>query len=81
MKRCAHCPQDVAGQVARIREVALRRFEGLCLDCIRDPGKSPEQRLQCRIPHQNFRGLHRHLKVSDAATIRLDPELQPDGVR
>ena len=66
MNKCARCPEDVAGEVARIREVALTVFEGLCLDCIRDPGKSPEQRLRCRVPHQRFRGLPRHSKVSEA---------------
>ncbi len=64
LKKCSRCPENVAAKVARIREVASTTFEGLCLDCIKNPGKSPEQRLQCRVPHQHFRGLPRHLPVS-----------------
>ena len=64
-KKCSRCPEDVAAKVAKIREVASTKFEGLCLDCIKNPGSSPEQRLQCRIPHQHFRGLPRQLPVSE----------------
>ncbi|KAF6225712.1 hypothetical protein HO133_009713 [Letharia lupina] len=65
LKKCSRCPENVAAKVAKIREAALTRFEGLCLDCIKNPGKSPEQRLQCRVPHQHFRGLPRQLPVSE----------------
>lgn len=63
LKKCSHCPVNVAAKVAKIREVASTKFEGLCLDCIKNPGKSPEQRLQCRVPHQHFRGLPRQLSI------------------
>lgn len=66
MGKCARCPGDVAGKVARIREIALTAFEGLCLDCVKYPEKPPEQRLQCRVPHQRFRRLQRQLPVSEA---------------
>lgn len=65
LKKCSRCPENVAAKVAKIREAALTRFEGLCLDCIKNPGKSPEQRLQCRVPHQHFRGLPRQLPVPE----------------
>lgn len=65
LKKCARCPENVAAKVAKIREVAPTKFEGLCLDCIKDPGKSSEQRLQCRVPHQRFRGLPRQLPISE----------------
>lgn len=64
-KKCARCPQNVAATVAKIREEALTRFEGLCLDCVKDPGKTAEQRLNCRVPHLGFRGLPRQLPVSE----------------
>lgn len=64
-KKCSHCPENVAGKVAKITEFALTKFEGLCLDCIKNPGKTPEQRLQCRVPHQQFRGLPRQLPVQE----------------
>ena len=64
-KKCSHCPENVAGKVAKITEFALTKFEGLCLDCIKNPGKIPEQRLQCRVPHQSFRGLPRQLSVQE----------------
>ena len=63
LKICSHCPENVAAKVAKIREVASTKFEGLCLDCIKNSGKSPEQWLQCRVPHQHFRGLPRQLAV------------------
>ena len=62
-KKCSRCPEHVAAKVARIREVASTTFEGLCLDCIKNPGKSLEQRLRCRVPHQHFRGLPWQLPV------------------
>ncbi|CAD6572004.1 MAG: hypothetical protein ASARMPREDX12_004854 [Alectoria sarmentosa] len=65
LKKCSRCPENVAAKVAKIRELASTKFEGLCLDCIKNPGKTPEQRLQCRVPHQNFRGLPRQLSVSE----------------
>ena len=64
-KKCTCCPEDVAAKVSEIREVPSTKFEGLCLDCIKNPGKSPEQRLQCQVPHHNFRGLPRQLPVSE----------------
>lgn len=65
LKKCSRCPENVAAKVAKIRELASTKFEGLCLDCIKNPGKTPEQRLQCRVPHQHFRGLPRQLSVSE----------------
>ena len=64
-KKCSRCPENVAAKVARIREVALAKFEGLCLDCIKNPGKTPEQRLQCRVSHRCFRGLPQQLPKSE----------------
>lgn len=65
LKKCSRCPENVAAKVIKIREIALTKFEGLCLDCIKNPGKTPEQRLRCRVPHQHFRGLPRQLPVSE----------------
>lgn len=45
LKKCSRCPENVAAKVAKIREVAPVKFEGLCLDCTKSPRKSPEQRL------------------------------------
>lgn len=64
-KKCARCPENVAATVAKITETALTKFEGLCLDCIKDPGKTPEDMLRCRVPHQHFRGLPRQLAESE----------------
>ena len=64
-KKCARCPENVAATVAKIREEAVTRFEGLCLDCVKDPGKTEEQRLSCRVPHLGFRGLPRQRTVSE----------------
>lgn len=65
LKKCSRCPENVAAKVSKIREAALTKFEGLCLDCIKNPGKSLEQRLQGHVPHQHFRGLPRQRPVSE----------------
>ena len=65
LKKCPRCPENVAAKVAKITESASTKFEGLCLDCIKDSGKTPEERLQCRVPHQHFRGLLRQLPVHE----------------
>ena len=65
LKKCSRCPEHVAAKVSKITGVALTKFEGLCLDCIKNPGKSLEQRLQCRVPHQHFRGLPRQRPASE----------------
>ncbi|KAM0794205.1 hypothetical protein BDR22DRAFT_827139 [Usnea florida] len=64
-KKCPRCPENVAATVGRIREEALTRFEGLCLDCVKEPGKTLEQRLSCRVPHQGFRGLPRQRPAAE----------------
>ena len=64
-RKCSRCPENVAAKVAKIRESALAKFEGLCLDCVKNPGKTAEQRLQCRVPHQHYRGLPRQLPASE----------------
>ena len=56
-KRCAKCPEDIAGRVAKIRERALNDYDGLCLDCIKNPGKKPEEWTKCQLPHERFRGI------------------------
>ena len=65
LNKCSRCPENVTANIAKIREVASTKFEGLCLDCLKTSGKSPEQRFQCRVPYEHFRGLPRQLPVSE----------------
>ena len=64
-KKCAKCPQSIATEIAEIRTCAMTIFEGLCLDCIKNPGKSERERKSCRVPHEHFRGLPRQLPPSN----------------
>ncbi|KAK3167357.1 hypothetical protein OEA41_010484 [Lepraria neglecta] len=43
-KKCAKCPQSIATKIAEIRTCAVTKFGGLCLDCIKNPGKSEQER-------------------------------------
>ena len=58
-KKCSTCPEDLAAKALRISRRALSTFDGLCLDCVRDPGGNHTKWSKCRVPHQNFRGLPR----------------------
>lgn len=64
LKKCSRCPENIAAKVVEIKQNALTKFEGLCLDCIKNPGKSPAQRAHCHVPHQNFQGLPLQLHFS-----------------
>ena len=63
-KKCGKCPESITPKMAEIRKCAMTRFEGLCLDCVKNPGKSQEERRSCRVPHEYFRGLLRQLSLS-----------------
>ena len=63
-KKCTECPEIFASEIKEIKWNALEKFEGLCLDCIKTPEKTEEQRTMCRVPHRNYRGLPRQMSSS-----------------
>lgn len=56
-KKCSKCPEEMAAKVSKITQRALNGFDGVCLDCVKDPRRKFEDWPKCRVPHQNFRGI------------------------
>ena len=42
----------------------MTEFDGLCLDCVRDPGRDDADWESCGVPHQDHRGIQRQGIVS-----------------